>query len=337
MCALRICSTLLVAIAACGDPPGAASGGAVVVDAGVATPGASPEAGVAPVVDASAPVAPDAATPGCAKPHAPGTSTLSLSSGGQPRSARLVVPPAYDGARRLPVMLLFHGSGGSGAAIADTTKLAALAASRGFLLVAPDAALRVGSSGPFWNIPGVPLTDGTPIPPGAPSDVDFVRGLLDQLDTDLCVDDARVHAVGFSGGARFASTLACAIPDRIASIATASGLRFPDGCAPARPVPVIAFHARDDATNPYEGGPPPPYWTYGVLEAVNRWSRRDGCPSAPAVTDAGPGLSTSTWSPCNGGADVILHVSATGGHAWPTSPADANDQIWSFLDGHARP
>jgi hypothetical protein len=56
----------------------------------------------------------------------------------------------------------------------------------------------------------------------------------------------RIYAIGFSSGARMSSRLACDLSDRMAAIGPVGGLRYPEDCAPTRPVPVIAFHGKRD-------------------------------------------------------------------------------------------
>ncbi|MGW3571904.1 hypothetical protein ACWDSL_49920 [Streptomyces sp. NPDC000941] len=92
-----------------------------------------------------------------------------------------------------------------------------------------------------------------------------------------------------------ASLLACRLADRIAAIAPVAGLRAgnpdpsdptrpePGSCAPARPVPVLAFHGQQDPVNPNTGGGPG-CWPYSVPAAIDRWGTLDGCRIGPRDT-----------------------------------------------------
>lgn len=83
------------------------------------------------------------------------------------------VPPAYDGIAALPLLLNFHGGGGSPQEQYDRSQRAATADRHGFLLVTP------------------------PVGP-----VDSAATVLDAVIAGWCVDPARIYSTGVSGGAR---------------------------------------------------------------------------------------------------------------------------------------
>ena len=93
-------------------------------------------------------------------------------------------------------------------------------------------------------------TDHSPANP----DLAYVSALIDQVESTQCIDTSRVYAGGFSDGAVMASLLACTMSDRFAAIGAVSGLELPAPCAPARPVPVIAFHGTADPILYFGGG-----------------------------------------------------------------------------------
>ena len=85
----------------------------------------------------------------------PASPSSSSTSGGRQRSYRLFVPQSYDGRTPLALVLDLHGSGGTSAGQAGTSRFEALAAREGFAV----ATLQAGAEGNRWN---VPLTDRTP-------------------------------------------------------------------------------------------------------------------------------------------------------------------------------
>ena len=128
--------------------------------------------------------------------NAPALPSSSSTSGGRQRSYRLFVPQSYDGRTPLPLVLDLHGSGGTSAGQAGTSRFEALAAREGFAV----ATLQAGAEGNRWN---VPMTDGRP------DDVQYVSDVIDHVAARVCTDSTRVYATGFSGGARMSSLLAC--------------------------------------------------------------------------------------------------------------------------------
>ena len=256
-----------------------------------------------------------ARSPGCSleTPHPAGSFDREIEVDGRRRAYRLVVPGAHSRKAPLPLILDLHGSGVDPETQLRISGLPEVAEREGFLVLAPAAAHDFPQGGKTWNVPR---------DPAGPDDVAFVEALLASLERSICMDTGRLHAIGFSGGARFASELACMLPHRFASVAAVGGLRLPAGregrCRDGRSVPIIAFHGLDDPINPYSGNGPP-YWTYGVDEAVARWAARNGCRGEPIVEDA-PGPSRRiSYRGCAEASAVELYRLESGGHSWPGS------------------
>lgn len=268
---------------------------------------------------------------------------------------RVYVPERYDAERPTPLVLNLHGSDSDAAAQMAITGMGESAERHGYLVALPEGGLAYPGSatGRAWNIPGVPLYGGHPAAAGGRDEVGFVAAVLDRLDRSLCLDDRRVYATGFSGGARMTSLLGCALSTRIAAIAPVAGLRAdgtdgvrPAACLPARPMPVLAFHGRADAANPYEGSRAS-RWTYSVPEAARRWSDIDACTDTPRRTRVSTHVERTTWTHCAGGAEVVLYTQARAGHTWPGAAGtelrgfgtiekeiSANDLMWAFFIRH---
>jgi polyhydroxybutyrate depolymerase len=122
-------------------------------------------------------------TPCSALSRGPGDYDETLSSGGRTRTYHVHVPPSYRSTTATPVVLGFHGGGGSAAQFAHQTSLSATADSDGFILVTPDGTGAI--PGLFtWNAGnccGYAVRNQV-------DDVELVRALLDQLGTEFCVD-----------------------------------------------------------------------------------------------------------------------------------------------------
>lgn len=205
-----------------------------------------------------------------------------------------------------------------------------------------------------WNYVG---TDGWT------DDQRFVTDLLDQVEATVCIDTARVFLTGFAVGGVFASITACEQADRFAGLATVAGLFSPEGCDPAKALPVIAFHGTGDRFIPFDGGigsgpadlglSPETIegLTFmaarpGALASSEAWAGHDGCDPEPAATEVTDGVALETWSGCDDDVAVELYVIDGGEHTWPGSsgmdgyaellgpvsdPIDATDLIWDFF------
>jgi polyhydroxybutyrate depolymerase len=248
-----------------------------------------------------------------ARPAAAGLSHRQIESDGSMREYSLYVPRSYDGRTATPVVFDFQASGVTPALEVAITGMDSAAEERGFILVAPAAVTAFARGGHTWNVPR---------DPAGVDDVAFVADVLEDVRATLCVDAARVYAAGFSGGARLASELACAMPGRFAAISAVAGLRHPPACAPgAPPTSVLAFHSVDDPLNHYEHQPDrsPPWWTYGVDQALARWSSTLGCSAEPEAAPLAPGVERLDYSGCGGGARLAFYRLSGAGHTWPGS------------------
>jgi len=260
------------------------------------------------------------ASSSCDRPHGPGVSPQRLVSGQRQRAYRLSVPPGYDGHQRLPLVLDLHGSGGTAADQARTSGLEALSAGDPFLVATLEA------EGGRWNVP---------VQEGRPDDVAYVSDVIDHVAAQLCTDETRVYATGFSGGARMSSLLGCALGSRIAAIAPVSGLRFPAPCA-GRPMPVLTFHGLADPQNPYDGHAVGrgAEWQESVPDALKGWAIRGGCQESVILDDPPGPLSTMRYDGCADGAEVRLIRIDGLGHRWTRDEIDTTAVMWQFFKSH---
>ncbi len=181
-----------------------------------------------------------AASVGCdnESPVSPGQVTEPVAFGGAAGSYVRHLPPAYDGATPLPLVITLHGWLQTADLQVLESDLPAFGDVHRFVTVAPEVTRPVS----LWNT----TLDGP--------DVGWIGALLDELESTLCIDTHRVFVTGMSNGAMMTATLACTMADRIAAVAPVSGVRNPDGCGPSRPVPLVTFHGTDDQYLSYTGG-----------------------------------------------------------------------------------
>lgn len=317
-------------VAACSDtrvsdPAGAPGGGAA---------GAS---GVAPT-EACPPADPDeggaSADPASGGLDGP-SQVLSTSHGGLERRYLLAVPEGHDGSELAGLVVSLHGHGSSKEAQEANTALAEVGASRGYVVVTPDAA----GDPRAWNFVGAQ---------GSADDFGFIAELVARLQGELCIDPDRTFVAGHSNGSAFAALVACRDPYPFRAVALVSATT-PANCGGAAPS-VLAIAGTADSQVPYEGGPiggsalsiPP------AEDVVRAYATAYGCASGPTSTEVHPGVTRSAWEGCRDGAAVLLDTVAGGVHAWPGSRTAASaegnsaagatypatDAVLDFFDSH---
>ena len=327
MAALSIVAALMVACGGGGSTKDATPGVDAPIDIASST--------AAPAASVTAPVARGVPAPPCdaPKPHSAGDSDEHLPSGGLDRTYILHVPPQYDGARSLPLVLNLHGYGSNARQQAIYSRLPAKGDKEGFLVVSPDGT----GDQRHWNYPGLGGTD----------DIAFMRDLLDRIETDLCVDTKRVFIAGISNGAAFASFVACAMPGRITAVGEIAATAYPKSCPAEATIPIISFRGKDDPCVPYDGGTSQCGQRLPVQPAeasMRDWARHDGCNLDGASQPYTDAVHTIAYSECTADAAVVLFVIEGGGHTWPgsidvprlgatTHKLDATDQLWQFFVG----
>lgn len=270
----------------------------------------------------------------------------------QDRRRRYVVhvPHGYNGARRLPVVLAFHGGGGRVNSIRLQSRLNDVADRFGFLVVYPE-----GTG--FLNL----LTFNAGICCGYAvrkkvDDVGFVRKLIDDdLPGRYLVDSQRIYATGLSNGAMLCYRLACELSDRIAAIAPVAGGMGVDGPIPGRPVPIMHFHGMKDRNVPFLGGVGPnamqPIAHRPIREVLAWWAWVNHCREKAVEVQRKTDYVLERFEPALGqaGAPVVLVGLPEGGHNWPggvdttaqfgtgdlVASVDASTLMWQFFAQHS--
>jgi polyhydroxybutyrate depolymerase len=317
----------------------------------VASPASSAPAGTTPT-------ALPAGSKGCSIDRPPPVAgehvDTELTSAGLKRTYKRYYPKTTKGSA-LPLVVDLHGYSEGNAVHTAMSNLGALADTEGFLLVTPSGTGAI----PFWNaVPSPDLVD----------DVQFISAVIDDASATFCVDPARVFVTGLSNGAFMTSLIACKLADKVAAVAPVAGVRFPDGCAPSRPVPMIAFHGTADKFVSYDGTPGEAaanlplndetkkafeHLTFlPIPETVGKWATAEGCGAKPTEEPVTASVKLIRYDGCKAGSVVELYVVDGGGHAWPgsdfsksiervvgptTSEIDANALMWAFFQQHPMP
>lgn len=283
----------------------------------------------------------------------PGDHTRVVRVGDLDRRSLVHIPPGYDPAVPMPVVVAFHGGGGHAAGMAEMSGLSEKADTAGFIVVYPEgtgrlARVRTFNAGDCCGQAAARNVD----------DVAFTRALLDDLSAVVAVDARRVYATGMSNGAMMAHRVGAELSDRIAAVAPVAGPLGVESCTPGRPVPVIHFHGDADEFAPFAGGRGRGISGTSfrsVPRSIAAWVEADGCASDPETTeledreDDGTRVRVERHGAGRDGSEVVLVVIEGGGHTWPgrdppltalgrsTREISANDLMWEFFERHPMP
>jgi len=267
---------------------------------------ASRPSGSTPVTPSSSPAA---VTP------TPGDHDLTLVVRGVPREYRLHAPPSYDPSQKLPLVLAFHCMPCEPADIEEMSKLSAKADDENFIVVYPDGKGRRFISG----------------------DDDFVKSLLDEVESTWGTDPRRVYATGISNGASMAFRVGADLPGRFAAIAPVSGPLHALGGGqlprvPQAGVSMIVLTGQSDSVD------------VGMKADLSELRNAIGCAKPSVKVTRGARPVTISSATCKDDVDIVWYSIGGMGHAWPGAssgllsdpdgPINATNVIWDFFKAH---
>ncbi|MGI9333117.1 MAG: alpha/beta hydrolase family esterase [Gammaproteobacteria bacterium] len=219
--------------------------------------------------------------------------------------------PADAGQRGpMPVVVHFHGAGGSGAALLRNGGLTNAAMKRGYVVVAPNGLKRPGRFGTGWSFrpEGLQMRD----------ELAFVKQVLDDLGARADINRNRVLLSGFSIGGSLVWYLACKAPTQFAAYApVAGGFWRPHPQTCAGPVRLLHTHGWRDKTVPLEGRPLRDGAIHqgDIFEGLQVWRRVNGCQGLRADEfDTEGRFWRRVWTRCDPGTalEFALHPGSHG-------------------------
>lgn len=276
------------------------------------------------------------------------TITDSIVSNGIQRQYRLYIPAVYNNTSSpRPLVIIMHGYTGSAANIQSHTNFMPIADTANFLMVYPQGTYIPTTTNTYWNANF--YANGV-------NDIAFIEDLIDTLSKQYRIDSTSIFATGFSNGGFMSHTLACALSNKIAAIASVSGTmadtQFGSHCQPARAVPVMQIHGTSDATVYYNGGTNLGINMMAVDSVLQFWISNNKCDTAPLVSNV-PDIDTFdnctaihyVYGGGTSGATVELYKIVLGGHTWPGSfpinfweatsqDVKASKEIWRFFSAN---
>jgi polyhydroxybutyrate depolymerase len=262
----------------------------------------------------------------CVTPGREQIETVTVQFDGLEREYDIVAP---DGAGPFPVVLAFHGYAQSSQLHEEMTRLGDEALQRGFIAVFPEGTIPPDGSQTYFNIETI---DDESLP----DDVGFATAILDEVESEHCVDRGRVYASGWSNGGSLSSLLACEVGDRLAAVAGVSGVILPEDCANS--VPIVILHGMADSIVPFDGAEegdlaatlagfdasPTQLELFTPLlnpaEYIELWVEHNGCDPEPESVEVEPGLTVTDYQGCE--ADVETVLQEGGDHRWIEYPTE---------------
>ncbi len=251
------------------------------------------------------------------------------------REYRLHIPDGYTPTTRTPLVLSFHGAGGTAAQTDRDSGWSSLADRDHFLVAYPQGLPFGAGAPPAWASAG-PIDFGI-------DDLAFVRAVIADVQRRACVENGAIFAVGMSSGGGMAGYLACALSRTISAAAPVAANNYvltKLGCRPTRPVSILEVHSTADPVVPYYGTSAriSPQWPLPSIHAwVSAWAHLDHCTSRPTVNTTRH-ETIFRYSRCSTGTDVILYRIDGGGHSYPRELAGrpTNAMIYQFFKTHRR-
>jgi polyhydroxybutyrate depolymerase len=284
------------------------------------------------------------ARPGAAD-AGPAPSGSSASPAPSSRPYGLHLPAAWDRAHPAPLVLFFHGYGGTGATAAALLHLQDLSDARGFVLAFPDGTLD-RQARRFWNATNACCDfEGRQV-----DDVAYASWIIDDVAGKVPIDRKRVYAMGHSNGGFLALRLACDLAPRIAAAVSLAGAGWKDDrrCQPSEPVSVLQVQGDADPIVHIDGGVLFDRATReypGALATVTAFAIKDHCPGelAPVgppfdfdLLEGGKETTPSAYAGCPPGISVMLWTVAGGSH-FPSPTPDGLNALWVWMAAHPKP
>lgn len=284
----------------------------------------------------------------------PGRHIVTLPLDGFERKFIFFTPTGFKPGQPLPLVVFFHGAGGSAWQASRTYGWMEKSNHETFFLAFPEGMpVRPQNESSFLLNPNIWRDERAGMRTHNVNDVHFFEVLLGKLQAALPVDPRRIYVTGFSNGAAMTFTLGSHYSDHIAAIAPVSSQSFIHVDKLARPLPVYYLTGTADPLIPYNGGHVTLPWGNSrdmppVQESVDEWVRLDGCPPRPQVLSDENGVRVLRYGPGRDNSEIIFTTIEGNGHHWPNTPEplphaisgpsldpfNATDRIWDFFKHH---
>lgn len=258
--------------------------------------------------------------------------------------------PKNYGSESLPLVMVFHGGGGTAEQIKDHVKFNKLADKENFIVVYPNAVDK------NWNDGRI----GDKLPMDR-DDVKFISMLLDTLTANYKINSKRIFSTGISNGGFFSFYLALKLSSRLLAIAPVTANlpeNLKDSWKTDKPISVLLINGTKDPLVKFDGGPVgfkddetgrgvslSTSWTIKILTENNSCMPGVKVEEIDDKEDDDCKAEKETYYKCADGTKVILVTIKGGGHTWPGASQylpkiivgkvckdfSATEMIWEFF------
>jgi polyhydroxybutyrate depolymerase len=286
----------------------------------------------------------------------PGDHEAAFEHGGVERDMLVHVPTGYRADNPTPLLVVLHGGGSSGAAMADVTGFRAIADREGFVSVFPNA---LGFAHGMWRIWNAGNCSAPSCVFGV-DDVGMVAAVIDLLEHRLAIDPARIYLVGYSNGGALAYDVAARMTDRFAGLAVYAASMTGDGPVtgpmfherrPSAPLSVMTLHAQDDPWIPADGRERLAFTEASQKHVGQFWAASATCPQkAERYLERSGAIRVTHFKECVEGTEIKQLAISGWNHEWPgpnnldckpeddpLRDFDAAEEIWKFFAAKRRP
>lgn len=258
-----------------------------------------------------------------------GNHDLSMSVDGRERTYILHVPASEGEA--LPLIIVLHGTYGTGRKMQLGLGFDPYADERGFLVAYPDAYQKPGENETArWNDGRGTLESSY----GGIDDVKFIVDMIDDIAARTPLERERIFVTGASNGGMMTYRLGCETVGVFAGIAPVIG-NIPEpifaSCNPQTPLKFLAINGDADPFVPLNGGEVCENvrfgceggWVVSGSDSLGAFAAANGCSlqptseTLPTLVEDGTQVERLIYADCGNNARVEAYIIHNGGHTWP--------------------
>ena len=257
---------------------------------------------------------------------------ITILHNGITREYILYVPEIYSDNVPVPLLINFHGGGGTATGQMYVADMRPIADTANFILVYPQGLELDNGGSSHWNSMLVSDSNKSSV-----DDFGFIDALIGDLMLTYNIDSTRLYATGFSNGADMSFTLGCYLQNKIAAVAPVSGLMLNNpnsNCSLSIPTGIMIVHGTSDSSRPI-GGIEGYYAS--INETIEFWASQNGMLLNPSVTNYisdGFTIELHSYPDQENTIYIEYYKVINGDHIWldiARNGLETNQVIWNFL------